>query len=45
MVLFTLISFAIVGCATPKPAPAWPTGKERPINKTPAPLKSSEVQK
>ena len=45
VVLFTLSSLILAGCATPKPAPTWPSGTERPINKTPTTMNTSEVKK
>lgn len=44
-VMLTLSCLVLVGCITPKPAPSWPNGNERPINKTPTTEKANEVKK
>lgn len=44
-----LISFALSStlsaCAMPKPAPEWPTGKERPINHAPEIVDTKAIKK
>lgn len=44
LVLAITLSMVLVGCATPKPAPSWPSGQERPINKAPSSVESKEAK-
>lgn len=45
IIVLALSSALLAACATPKPAPSWPSGKERPINQVPDSNDKSEVKK
>jgi uncharacterized lipoprotein YajG len=45
ILVLALSSALLAACATPKPAPSWPSGKERPINQVPDNKEKGEVAK
>lgn len=45
LTLLVTLSMVLVGCVTPKPAPSWPSGQERPINKAPTTVEKNETRK